>query len=282
MNLGIFHPRSLAALLFVSAGCATPLSSFQPAHVPAPQHFQAESGVDVSFSPGGLQQIRDASRQVDKSSQQNQLTDAEKTTIVRGGAQLGLNPPAVIQHVGLAYSPVESWEVAARFCATGWRLGVRRQLANQDENGIDFTVGFGVGRAAFDPPVDDVFGTIRVDNFSRWNLDLPITLGQHGSGYRWWAGPRIVYSAMSQDMTVSLTGDEVVRGTIAGHGLYLGASLGVALGFRSVFVGPELTLAWLFGKAEVRASDTNNLNVVETVSTDAFIAYPGVAVMGEF
>jgi hypothetical protein len=184
--------------------------------------------------------------------------------------------------VGLAYSPGESWEVGARFCATGFRLGVRRQLARQDENGIDVTVGFGVGRAAFDPPVDGVFSTIRVDSFSRWNLDLPVTVGQHGSGYRWWAGPRIVYSAMSQDMSVSLTGDEVVSGTISGHGLFLGASLGVALGFRTVFVGPELTLAWMLGSAEVRASDTKNMNVAETVTTDAFIVYPGVAVMGEF
>jgi hypothetical protein len=267
--------------LLLSVECATPLSSFQPAHVPPPQHFQVESGLDVSFSPSGLQQIQDASRQVDKSSQQHQITDAEKTTVVRGGAQLGQNPPAIIQHLGLAYSPVEGWEVSARFCATTWRLGVRRQLATQDEDGIDVTVGVGVGRAAFDPPVGDVFSTIRVDNFSRWNLDLPITVGQHGSGYRWWGGPRIVYTAMSQDMTVSLAGDEVIRGSISGRGLYLGASLGVALGFRSVFVGPELTVAWLLGSADVRASD-GDLNVAETVDTGALVIYPGVAVMGEF
>jgi hypothetical protein len=48
------------------------------------------------------------------------------------------------------------------------------------------------------------------------------------------------------------------------------------------FIGPELTLAWLFGSAQVRASDSDNVNVVETVTTDAFIIYPGVAVMGEF
>jgi hypothetical protein len=286
-SIGTSRVRTLAFVPFfsflVSAGCATTLSSFQPAHVPAPRHFQAESGIDVSYSPDGLQQIRDASRQIDKSSsQQEQLTDAERNTILRGGAQLGLNPPAIIQHLGLSYSPIESWEVTARFCATGWRLGVRRQFATQDENGIDFTVGFGVGRAAFDPPVGDVFDSIHVDNFSRWNLDLPVTLGQHAPGYRWWAGPRIVYSSMSQDMRLSFSGDEQVRGSISGHGLYLGASVGVALGFRSVFVGPELTLAWLLGSADVRASDGKYVNIAETVSIDAFIVYPGVAVMGEF
>lgn len=272
----------VVAILVSSAGCATTLSSFQPAHVPRPQHFQVESGIDLSYSPGGLRQIQDASRQVDQSSQQKQITDAGKHTIAQGGAQLGLNPPAIIQHVGLAYSPGEDWEVGVRFSATSWRVGVRRQLASQDENGIDFTVGVGLGSAAFGPPVDSVFGTIRVDNFSRWNFDLPVTLGQHGSGYRWWAGPRLVYSAMSQDMTLSLAGDEVVRGNISGHGLYLGASLGVALGFGTVFVGPELTLAWMLGSATVRASDNHDVSIVDDLTTDAFIVYPGVAVMGEF
>jgi hypothetical protein len=98
--------------------------------------------------------------------------------------------------------------------ATGFRLGVRRQLATQDENGIDLTVGFGVGRAAFDPPAEGVFSTIRVDHFSRWNFDVPVTVGQHGSGYRWWAGPRIVYSAMSQDMNLD---EECDLGTANGQ-----------------------------------------------------------------
>jgi hypothetical protein len=87
---------------------------------------------------------------------------------------------------------------------------------------------------------------------------------------------------MSQDMTLSLANDELVRGTISGHGLFLGASVGVALGFRTVFVGPELTLAWLFGSADVRASDSKTVSISESVTTGALIVYPGVAVMGEF
>jgi len=83
VSAALFRLLALAGLaitlLFVSAECATLLSSFQPAHVPRPQHFQAESGVDVSFSPGGLHQIQDASHQVNKSSQQNEITDATST-----------------------------------------------------------------------------------------------------------------------------------------------------------------------------------------------------------
>ena len=52
--------------------------------------------------------------------------------------------------------------------------------------------------AAFTPPVEDVLDTVSIDDFSRWNLDLPVAVGQHGSWYRWWAGPHFSYSSMSQ------------------------------------------------------------------------------------
>ena len=239
------------ALLAALAGCATALSSFEPAHVPQPGHFQAEAGLDLSVSAGGIQQIVDAARQVDKTAGERSLSDTEKRTIMEGGAQLGLNPPAMIPHVGLVYS--------------------------QGQSGVDLTVGFGFGRAAFDPPIASVLSTIRVNNFSRWNLDVPITLGRHSSWYRWWGGPRLAYSIMSQSMSLTLQHDDAVIGTVLGSGFYLGASVGAALGFRSVFVGPEMTVAWLFGRADVTA-----LGFTENVTIDALIIYPAFAVMGEF
>jgi hypothetical protein len=265
------------ALLAALAGCATALSSFEPAHVPQPGHFQAEAGLDLSVSAGGIQQIVDAARQVDKTAGERSLSDTEKRTIMEGGAQLGLNPPAMIPHVGLVYSPWRGSAVGARLSASGWRVGVRAQLFEQGQSGVDLTVGFGFGRAAFDPPIASVLSTIRVNNFSRWNLDVPITLGRHSSWYRWWGGPRLAYSIMSQSMSLTLQHDDAVIGTVLGSGFYLGASVGAALGFRSVFVGPEMTVAWLFGRADVTA-----LGFTENVTIDALIIYPAFAVMGEF
>jgi hypothetical protein len=266
------------AWAFPLAGCATALSSFQPAHVPDKGHIQAEIGADVSVSVGSVGSIVHASETLDHSSAQRALTDEEKRTILAGGANLGLNPPAVIPHLGVAYSPVERWELALRFAASGWRAGVRRQLLDQRESGVDLTVGLGVGRAIFDPPIHSVLDTLTVDDFSRWNLDVPVVIGQQGSWFRWWAGPRFVYSHTSQTMTLTLPIDNVsVTGSMSGQALYVGAYAGVVFGYRSIFLGPELTVVRLFGNANVTA-----LGTTSNIDVGGFVIYPAFALMGEF
>jgi hypothetical protein len=273
-GVGVVVVAGLAA----ASGCATALSSFQPAHVPPPGHVQAEAGLDVSVSVGGLNQIVAAARALDDTAAQGgMLSDADKRTIMEGGAQLGLNPPALIPHAGIVYAPAQGWEVGARLAASGWRLGARRQILEQEAAGIDLAVGVGVGRGAFDPPVHRVLETLEVANFSRWNVDLPVTFGRHDSWYRWWMGPRLVYSRMSQDMTLSIPGQPTVSGSVSGYGYYLGGFAGVAFGYGSFFIGPELTVVRLVGKADVTA-----LGTTETVDLGAFVVYPAFALMGEF
>jgi hypothetical protein len=260
-------------------GCATALSSFQPAHVPRQGHFQTEVGLDISESVGAINKVLDAAETLDEAAAERSLTEDEQRHILEGGAHLGLNPPAFIPHAGLAYSPFDRWEASLRFAATGWRLGVRRQLFAQDEAGVDFTVGLGFGTALLDPPIHEILGTIEVDDFVRYNLDLPITVGNHGSWYRWWAGPRLLYSGMSESMTLTLhvPYDTTVTGSVSGHGVYLGAFAGAAFGYRSLFIGPELTVVELLGSAEVRAAGATT-----RASLDSFVVYPAIALMGEF
>jgi hypothetical protein len=274
------RPLTLSALALTAAlscGCATALSTFQPAHVPDKGHFQTEVGLDISESTGAISKVMDAAQSLDQAAAQRILTDDEKRTILEGGAHLGLNPPAFIPHIGVAYAPYERWETSVRFAASGWRVGVRRQLLSQDEHGVDFAVGLGFGSAAFDPPIHSVLDTIEVENFVRYNFDVPITVGWHGSWYRVWTGPRLVYSSMSETMTLHLPYNTTVTGTVSGRGLYVGALAGAALGYRSLFVGPELTLVELVGTADVSAAGATT-----EASLNSFIVYPAIAVMGEF
>jgi hypothetical protein len=238
---------------------------------------QAEAGLDVSVSAGAVNKVVRAAESLDQAASERQLTDQEQRTILEGGAHLALNPPAIIPHLGLAFAPFQSWEVGVRFAASGWRLGVRRQLLAQAHDGCDLTIGIGVGRAAFTPPIHEAFDTLVVDDFSRWNLDLPVAIGKHGSWYRWWAGPRLVYSNMSQTMTLSLPYDVSITGSVSGHAFYVGGYAGTAFGYRSVFVGPELTLVQLIGDADVSV-----LGSTTRVHMSSFIVYPAFALMGEF
>ena len=155
-------------------------------------------------------------------------------------------------------------------------LIVRPQLLGQDDSGVDMTVGLGLGAAAFDPPIHSVLDNVEVGDFVRWNVDLPITVGWHGSWYRFWTGPRLLYSSMSETMTLHLPYETTVTGSVSGRGLYVGGFVGAALGYRSLFIGPELTLVELFGTAEVSA-----LGVTTSARLDSFVVYPAIAVMGE-
>jgi hypothetical protein len=176
----------------------------------------------------------------------------------------------------------ERWEVGARLATSGWRIAGRRQWLTQEADGIDLSAGLGLGRALFTPPVHSVFESIEVDDFWRWNIDLPVALGRHGSWYRVWGGPRLLYSWVSQTMTLTLDDvgtPEPVRttGKFTASGLYAGGYAGAALGYRSLFIGPELTVTYLFGSAEVDA-----LGGRQNVDVKSLVIYPAFAVMGEF
>jgi hypothetical protein len=245
--------------------------------VPEKHHVQAELGVDFSLSTGAIGKVVDAAESAEEAADERRLTDAEKLIILEGAASLGLNPPAVIPHIGAAYAPFDGWELGLRLAMSGWRIGARRQLLQQDDSGLDLTIGFGIGGALFDPPIDSVLERIVVDEFTRWNLDVPMAFGQHGSWFRWWAGPRLVYSTTSLTMTLTLPNDREVSGAISGQALYVGGHAGAAFGFRSIFVGPEITLVQLIGDAEVNA-----LGSTTSVDIDSLVVYPAFAVMGEF
>ena len=259
------------------AGCATALSTSQPAHVPAPGHVQPELGVDISFSTGAIRKVIRAADELEDSATLRTLTEEEMRRILEGGAHLTFNPSALIPHVGIASSVFERWELGLRFATSGFRLGVRHQLLEQAESGVDFTVGLGVGRAIFIPPIHDVLDSLTVDDFERWNFDVPVTVGQHGVWYRWWAGPRIALSTVSQTMTLTLPNTPPVTATVSGNGFYLGAHAGTAFGYKSVFIGPELTLVGLFGAADVEL-----MGETRRVGIGSFVIAPAFAVMGEF
>ncbi len=95
----------------VTSGCATDLSSFQPGHVPEPGHYQTELGTDLSLSTGSIAKVVDAAVALDQASSSRPLSDDEKRRLLAGAANLGMNPPAIIAHMGLAYSPAKDWEL---------------------------------------------------------------------------------------------------------------------------------------------------------------------------
>lgn len=263
------------------AGCAVGLSSNQPAHVAAPGHAHAELGVDVSYPSGTIPDVIEAAESVDQATEQRAVNDAEKRKIFEGATAIAVNPPAAVAHFGFDYGVARRWEIGARLATSGVRVSGRTQLLNQADDGVDLSLGLGLGRALFTPPVHSVFETVTVDDFSRWNIDVPVAVGRHGSWYRVWGGPRLLWSHVSQTMTLTIkdkpSSTEIrTGGTVSGQAFYVGGYAGAALGYKSFFVGPELTVTYLLGSADVNA-----LGSSDTVSVRSWVVYPAFAVMGE-
>src|SRR5262249_35567092 len=155
-------------------------------------HITAEIGGDVSAPTGTITRTIDAGETLAKAARDHSLTDSERRQVIEAGANLAIDPPAVVMHLGLTYVPVERWELGLRYSYGSWRVGVRRQLLTQERYGLDLTVGLGLSRFSYEFPVQDLVNVLHLDDFTRWSLDIPLLVGNHAAWYRWWAGPRLL------------------------------------------------------------------------------------------
>jgi len=273
--------RALLVLLLAS-GCAATLSGFQPAHVPDQGHVSAEFGWDVSAPTGTISRTLDAGRTLARAADSRSLSDGERRQLIEAGANLAIDPPAAVMHVGVAFVPIASWELSLRWSSGAWRAGFRHQFLTQERNGLDLSAGLGVSRFSYEFPIHEIISVIRLDDFTRWSLDFPLLVGKHGSWYRWWTGPRLLLSRYDSAMTLSLpatanTSAEVVAASVGGNATFLGGQVGAALGYRYIFLGLELTIVRLISHAHLDLAGQR-----QDADLGGLIIYPGIALMGEF
>ncbi|MGK3991645.1 hypothetical protein WME99_51850 [Sorangium sp. So ce136] len=277
--------RLLAFALFSlwTCGCAPALSTFQPAHVADKGHVQAELGLDVSVPTGAIASVVDAGVVLANIAESRELTEGERVTLFEAGGALALNPPSVTPHIGVGYTALDRWELNLRYTGSAFRLGTRYQLLKRDKHGVDLTAGAGVGRYVIDLPVGSILGLVELEDFTRWQIDLPIQIGTAGTWYRVWGGPRLMFTTFDTALVVDLpafTGypGERELASFSGTGLYVGGQAGVALGYKHVFLGFELTLAEIFSSGELAVLGERAV----AVDLDSFIIYPSIGLMLEF
>jgi hypothetical protein len=239
--------------------------------------MQVEGGFDVVVPTGTLSDVVDTGKTAAAAAESDTLTAEQKQQIIGAGAALLLNPPAVLAHFGLTYVPVERLEFGLRHTMGAWRAGLRCQLLEQTSSGLDLSAGVGVQRFVYEFPVGDVLDVLEVNDFSRWSVDVPVLAGQRSSWYRWWAGPRFVYSKFSASLKLTLPDQDPQTASVDGTGVHVGGLGGVALGYRWIFIGFELSITKLISTAHMQLNaDTQDKDL------GSLIIVPGVALMGEF
>lgn len=268
-----------ALVAVLGAGCAPALSTFQPAHVAAKGGVQAEAGMDVSVPTGSVIGLINSAKTLSSAAEGRELSEGEKNTLYDAGASLAINALAPVPHVGLAYVPVEHFEVSLRYSGA-LRLGARYQFLDRARHGIDFSAGLGVSRYTFSFPVDNVLDIVKIEDFERWQFDVPLLFGTHGDWYRLWGGPKGMFTTFGTKISLASSflsqGQELA--SFDGTAFYLGGQAGVALGYKHVFFGVELSMAYLAATAEVKAQGKS----VRSADLDSFIVAPGFALMTEF
>lgn len=271
----------------LAGGCATSLSSFRPAHVPRKGGVHAAIGVDVSVPTGSVGATIDAGKAAAKAAQSRSLQAEEQQQLIDAGIVLAANPPALQQTLLIAFAPVEKTEASLRYAGGTWRAGGRYQVVEQgDGHGFDFTAGFGVGRQSASFAISNVLDVVKLDDFVRWSFDVPLTFGRRGRWYRLWGGPRLMYTRGDTSLQLNLPSvggspAQTIDASAETSGLYWGGQLGVALGYRNVFFGFELTTVQFSGSARVQ-SNVGGTPSSRSVDASTFIVYPGLALMGEF
>ncbi|HTN90491.1 MAG TPA: hypothetical protein VL242_42755 [Sorangium sp.] len=274
---------AFALLSFWACGCAPALSTFQPAHVADKGHVQAELGLDVSVPTGAIASVVDAGVVLANIAESRELTEGERLTLFEAGGALALNPPTVTPHIGVGYTALDRWELNLRYTGSAFRLGTRYQLLKRDKHGVDLTAGAGVGRYVIDLPIGSILGLVELEDFTRWQIDLPIQIGTAGTWYRVWGGPRLMLTTFDTALVVDLPASTGYPGerelaSFSGTGLYVGGQAGVALGYKHVFLGLELTLAEIFSSGELAVLGERAV----AVDLDSFIIYPSIGLMLEF
>lgn len=282
---GARRASGLSFLLLVvgpTYGCAPALSSFTPAHVAPRGHVQAELGFDVSVPTGTISDVIDAGEGLSDVAHERELSEAEQERLFRAGAALALNPPSATPHLGVAYTALDHLEVGGRYSIGALRLGARYQLLEQERHSVDLSAGLGAARYVYEFPVSDQLPLLELQDFTRWQIDLPLLVGKHGTWYRVWAGPRFLVTFYGTELTFEQPavsgagGDQSVLASLDGTATYLGGQVGGALGYKHVFLGFELTCAKFWTNANLTLADTER-----ELALDSFIIYPGFALMAE-
>ena len=195
--------------------------------------------------------------------------------------QLMLSPPSFGYHFSFAYVPLDHLEFSLRYAGSALRLGTRYQVLERGNGPFDMSVGLGLSRFTFDIPIGDYIPVLKMNDFTRWQIDVPVLIGMQNRWFRVWGGPRFVATFFDSSLTLDLQVEEPVLASLSGSAYYVGGQGGLGFGYRWIFVAFELTVTEMIGSAQVSAPAITD-SPSRTVDLHGMVIYPSFGLMGEF
>jgi hypothetical protein len=258
---------ALVGLALASAACGTTVSTLQPAEPMRPGHVQAQGAFNVNVPASRIIDAVDTVATLSDryaSDSSYKPSDREQKDALAAGVGLGLSSPGVNPDLMLRVGIFKNFDAGIRWSALNAHLdGKYRFLQTKEtpENdpeadpGFQGSVSLGVSKTLYSGFVFDTLEFLHIDDYSRWNLELPVIFGSRlGNFGHAWFGPKYIYSHYSVDASLKNVG--VVSET-SGSIHHLGAFGGIGLGYKYVFVFLELTIANMFAKPEIFGQKTD-------------------------
>ena len=229
-------------LLLASTACTTALSTTQTADTLPKGHWRLTAGANFAIPASRIVSLVDKADDISKAyandpnytptqQQQNDLEDA--------GLGLALNAPGPTPDLMLRYGLSDRFDAGARYTTTGVHGDVKVQFL-RDAGGWDGSLSLGYARHIFDGLAFDLLDKLHVDDFSRWDLEVPIIFGRKfGTWGRLWLGPKYDFGRYHIDAKiVNVAKTRTADGPI--H--YVGGFVGFSAGYKWLHAFVELTV----------------------------------------
>jgi hypothetical protein len=288
--------RLLALLVLLTAtGCASTLSTMQTAKPLARGQFQVSGGTGLFVPVGQLATVIDqgivqgkAIKKAIDTDQPYSLAEEDAQKLLTVGMALALAPPGSGHELMIRTGLLESnaLDVGLRLSSSSVRFDTKLRLLHGGDaedsfrpvtqrKSLDVALGLGVARHLFKSPVLDALEVVKIDDFSRWDIEVPLYMSVDvGDIFKLYAAPKYIYSRTSVDQTLvdlakvgtDLTGfDLSLPDHVTSH--FYGASVGFALGYKYVHLYAELTGGYIHSRPVVfgQARDLGGVTLYPSV-----------------
>ncbi len=283
-------------LLVVTSGCATNLSAMQTGKTLQPGQIRVGAAVGV-YVPAGQavnalgHGVNQAKKGVEAAQNKENFTvsEADQEAMLTTALALAVLPPSTSWEINGRYGVAKDFDVGLRYGMNALRVDAKYRVfhgGDRDGEGqggrksFDFAVGLGVSRYFFSNPVTEVLEKVKLGNFDRWDVEVPLYVSADFSPYFGiYFSPKYVYSRT----TVELRLLEVVEACscleeklqlpseVNMH--FVGATGGIRAGLPKLSVYAELTGGNTFVNPQIMGKPRNLGGVT---------LYPSIGLAGTF
>ncbi len=252
-------PTLLLILGFL--GCASSISTLQPAQTLKKGTFHLSAGMEIPVPASQLKNFVDTAKEIQDDIKASLLadpnfvpTDEQQRSLLNAAVGLGFNGVVIPQPVLVARYGIRD-DLDAGIFYSGAAVKVDAKYRFLNGKGLTGAISLGLSKNLKKGIVFDLLEKIKVKDFSRYDIHLPILFGgTFGSMGRYWFGPKYIYSKVKLDAKVTNVDDTLK----VDHGFhYMGGLIGASFGYKYAFVFAELTVMHLTAKPTILGEETD-------------------------